>query len=50
MSSTMRLSDLVKIAAHMWFGPYLPKIPRSVKPVRPTGFLKHKLNYLNKSG
>ena len=38
--SAARLADLVKIAVHMWLGPYLPNIPRPVKPVRPTGFLK----------
>ena len=33
----------MKIAVHMWLGPYLPNIPRPVKPVRPTGFLKWKV-------
>ena len=38
----------MKIAAHMWLGPYLPRIPRPAKPVRPTGFLKsiNRLVYL----
>ena len=31
----------MEIAVHMWFGPYLPKIARPSKPVRPTGFLKY---------